>query len=65
VLGLTKALGNALQKFQRGARELESCGITVDQPEGWGFFYGKPGGGQHYRIPLSHGDGHIAPGLNT
>jgi hypothetical protein len=61
VVGLAKAVANALPKFQLGARELEKCGIPIDQPEGWGFFYGKPSGGKHYSLPLSHGNGHVTP----
>src|ERR1700737_2417479 len=35
--------------FQEAARELEDCGIFLDRPEGWGFFYGKPSGGRAKR----------------
>jgi hypothetical protein len=61
VLSLAKALGSALQEFQHGAKELQSCGIAIDQPEGWGFFSGKPSRGQGYRIPPSYSNGHVAP----
>jgi hypothetical protein len=46
--------------FQRAARELEDCGIFLDQPEGWGYFYGKQSAGRAKRRVYDFGDGHTA-----
>lgn len=43
-----------------GSRHLEKCGILIDQPEGWGFFYHKPSSNRHYPVYRSIGNGHIA-----
>lgn len=61
VPALAGAIGSALEKFKRGARALENCGLFIDQPKGWGFFFGKPSSGRTFRTPRSYGNGHIAP----
>jgi hypothetical protein len=61
VAGLAKAVGTAFEKFKSGARALENCGIFINQPEGWGFFYGKPGNGRSFHVTRPYGDGHVAP----
>ncbi len=58
--------GPAFQKsfalMQRAEKHLEACGFILDQPEGWGYFFGKPSG---TRLNSSHGygggDGHTSP----
>ena len=42
-----------------GARDLESCGFFLEQPEGWGYFHGKPSGTRARDASMS-GDGHTA-----
>ena len=44
--------------FQQAARELEDCGIFLEQLEGWGFFYGKQSRGRAKREFYDFGDGH-------
>ena len=58
---LAKAIGIAFEKFKSGARALENCGLFIDQPEGWGFFYGKPASGRSFYVANPHGNGHVAP----
>ena len=55
-----------IEAFQKGYRQLEqaegalqACGFALPQPEGWGFFYGKRGGGSRPQTALG-GDGHTA-----
>jgi len=40
---------SAFGAFTRADKELESCGIFLNQSEGWGFFYGKPSRGRMKR----------------
>ena len=40
-------------------KDLERCGLYLDQPEGWGYFYGKPSEAITYSEPIL-GDGHNA-----
>lgn len=61
VPALTRAIGTALEKFKQAARTLEGCGLFIDQPEGWGFFYGKPASNWTFRAPRPSGNGHVAP----
>jgi len=42
-----------------GARDLESCGFFLEQPEGWGYFHGKPSGTRARDASMS-ADGHTA-----
>jgi TIR domain len=46
-----------LQKAQGG---LEACGFHLPQPEGWGFFDGKPSGRAQRGSASVRGDGHTA-----
>jgi hypothetical protein len=59
--GLVKAIARALEKFTRASQGLERCGLNIDQPEGWGFFYGKPSAERTYHASRPSGDGHVAP----
>src|SRR5207247_1403714 len=61
VPAIAKAIGSSLEKFKLGAHALENCGILIDQPEGWGFFYGKPGSGRTFPPSRTFGNGHIVP----
>jgi hypothetical protein len=56
------ALGDAYQQMNQAQRHLEQCGFILNQPEGWGYFFGKRGSGHTRRT--YYGDGHtsaIAP----
>lgn len=59
--GLANAIGKALALLQGADRHLEQCSLYIDQPEGWGYFYGKPRGGRRIRPDHSRGNGHVAP----
>lgn len=61
VPGLGKAIASAFSVFKQAAHDLEACGLYIDRPEGWGFFYGKPSDGQFFSVPRASGDGHIVP----
>lgn len=61
VSGLAQAISSAFDKFKRGAGELEKCGLFIDQPEGWDFFFGKPSNGRTFGSYQPYGNGHIAP----
>jgi hypothetical protein len=61
--GLAKAVSAAFLKFAGAAGHLEACGVFVDQPEGWGFFYGKPSEGRRASAARSLGNGHVASKL--
>jgi|GEM_PF-699098 len=61
VVPFAKAFGTALTRFDEASKKLQSCGITVPQPEGWGFFYGKPSEGRRLSFGIGdEGDGHTA-----
>jgi hypothetical protein len=54
------AFHQAFTELERAEAGFKACGFALPQPEGWGFFYGKPGGGSR-RMQLSlSGDGHTA-----
>lgn len=40
-------------------QNLEACGFLFDQPEGWGYYFGKNSGGRSFDFEMS-GDGHTA-----
>jgi TIR domain-containing protein len=47
--------------FEKANRRLESCIHILDQPEGWGYFYGKSSSGTSHRSRLGYStDGHTA-----
>lgn len=53
-----RALGEAYQQLIQAERYLRSCGFALDQPEGWGYFFGKQSGGRSYGT--YYGDGHTS-----
>ena len=53
-----RALGDAYQQLSQAQRHLESCGFALDQPEGWGYFFGKQSGGRSRSAYC--GDGHMS-----
>lgn len=58
---LAAAINKGLVLVQEADRHLEQCGLFIDQPEGWGYFYGKPPGGRQIPQDYSRGNGHVAP----
>lgn len=65
VAQLASAINEAFARFDKGAKHLQNCGLAIDQPEGWGYFYGKPA--QEIRAPPSTcaGNGHASPKVET
>lgn len=61
IRALTESIGITYKQMEEGARHLEKCGLFIDQPEGWGFFYRKPSSGRRYSAPHVFGNGHVAP----
>lgn len=58
------AFANAYQVLDKAERALDKCGFFLPQPEGWGYFYGKPSEqrGERFNIFASGGgNGHTAP----
>ncbi len=61
---LLDVFGTSYNTLIDGERHLANCGYSLDQPEGWGYFFGKSSGGD--QRPSYRGDGHtsaIAPKL--
>jgi hypothetical protein len=46
--------------LERAQRALEACGFALPQPEGWGFYNGKPSGRSYRSTSEIAGDGHTA-----
>ncbi len=46
--------------LDRAQKSLEACGFLLPQPEGWGFYNGKPSGRCHRGPAEISGDGHTA-----
>ena len=61
VEGFALAFNIGYGHLERAQHALEACGFALPQPEGWGFFYGKPSGGRSSYGPNGvSGDGHTA-----
>ncbi len=58
---LVNAIATGYEKFKDGAWVLANCGINVDQPEGFGYFHGRPSSHERYRASRASGDGHTSP----
>lgn len=58
------AFGNALvianDRLEQARSHLESCGIVLEQPEGWGFFYGRPATPVRAELRITPTNGHVA-----
>ncbi len=59
--GLSNAIGRSLAVFKSAASHLESCGIIVEQPEGWGYFNGRPANRRTSMKFQCRGNGHTSP----
>jgi len=55
------AFGTYCAALKQADQHLRACGVGLDQPEGWGFFMGKPSGVSRSHPPRISGDGHSAP----
>jgi len=53
-----RAFGDAYQQLSQAQRHLENCGFALDQPEGWGYFFGNHSGGRSRSA--YYGDGHTS-----
>ena len=56
----TTAFFKAFAELVRAESGLRACGYALPQPEGWGFFYGKPSGRSQGGPRVLYGDGHTA-----
>lgn len=56
-----KAISASYERFKKGESHLAECGIFIDQPEGVGFFAGRPSSSRTYSSSFTRGDGHVAP----
>lgn len=54
------AFDKAFTHLELAERGLQACGFPLPQPEGWGFFYGKPGARSGRGVSALSGDGHTA-----
>lgn len=54
----------AFRLMDQAARGFEGCGFLLPQPEGWGFFQARTGGGSR-ALPTLAGDGHTARQART
>lgn len=58
-------IGNAVTavhgQLQEAQRRLQSCGLHLPQPEGYGYFFGKTSGGAQRVQRAMFGDGHTSP----
>jgi hypothetical protein len=58
----SEAFSSSFNEIKKAANALENCGYFLHQPEGWGFFYRKPGQdiARGYSM-FQQGDGHTSP----
>ncbi len=55
----SEALGRGFNNLENAQKQLGSCGFLFNQPEGWGYFFGKKGGGRSFKS-IYRGDGHTS-----
>lgn len=56
-----QAFGAYHMALKQADGQLASCGLQIEQPEGWGFFQGRPSGTTRPPSVHAYGDGHTAP----
>lgn len=61
ISGFGTAFEKAFAIMEEAEQHLEACGYILEQPEGWGYFFGKPSGTRHRAFSVGEGDGHTAP----
>jgi hypothetical protein len=54
------AFNTGFGHLDRAQGALQACGFVLPQPEGWGFYNGKPSGRSYRGSPELPGDGHTA-----
>ena len=57
--GFLAAFSAALKLLQQAEHSLNACGFALPQPEGWGYFFGKPSGTGR-SVNRSSDNGHVA-----
>lgn len=56
------AFDKAYSSFTQADKHLETCGLSIERPEGWGFFNGKSSGSSRNSLRYHpHGNGHVSP----
>lgn len=61
VFGFAGAFARSFGQILDAEKRLSACGFILDQPEGWGYFSGKPSGrGGRGAKPFGGSDGHTA-----
>jgi TIR domain len=56
-----QAVVNGFEALKGASDHLQACGFFLPQPEGWGYFQGKPSGARRRGFASGAGDGHTAP----
>jgi hypothetical protein len=59
------AFNGGYGELSKAQGSLETCGFMLPQPEGWGFYNGKPSGGSYRGPEQTRGDGHTAMKVQT
>ena len=62
--GFANSTVTAFKNLQQAASHLENCGLRFPQPEGFGFFFGKPAQNHYENRSYIRGDGHTAATIN-
>jgi len=55
-----QAFNVSFGQLERAESPLNACGFSLAQPEGWGYFYGRPSGRSPSHPVFAVGDGHTA-----
>ncbi len=56
--GFAEAFDGAYADLTEAAKQLESCGVLLDRPEGTGFFFGRSSEARRFKTDSKRGDGH-------
>lgn len=51
----------SFKQLEESQKHFEACGYILPQPEGWGYFNGRPSGRSHNPNQYYSGDGHTSP----
>jgi hypothetical protein len=58
--GFLGAFSTALELLQQAERNFNACGFALPQPEGWGYFFGRPSDSGRSGTLRTSDNGHIA-----